>query len=455
MIKLSMMLLSMTVTMNMASASAFRIGNGDDGTDLEGTVKISSGPIFESRAKAVANLKVLNVQGVEGLGTLIPELEHSDLLLATIDVQALSSEGSWEASGDRKKVYARTFAEAHAPTRFFPAALSLNQDQLIALHTHEALHRALPEGIREDEERVAIMTMAITSPSATFDRVNMVAHNVLRMDSSPPATSFATVSTSTRILGPEPKPMKSKVTATHSSYSNPPGGYGFANVEKLTAEFSPLGTVTVWKRYVEPRFAVEGTMINDPTEMGVRGGPVSGIAKLPFSSDSGTTAGPLVRLSVKSLEETGSSHWMPERDVYSIGGFVEVNHPYEVRELILTYTLPSTTEAGIANEFESASSTKIGSIWSLNFRDAYKWKRFQLGGLGEFHHARAAYRQAEPITIVRAGPEVRYISGRFSFGVSGLMMLNQRSQGRLDDLADISGHGSGKNSASASLAVEI
>src|SRR5262245_2740168 len=140
--KWSMMLLFFAAATSAASTT--KVGNGDDGTDLEGATPITRGIIFETRAMAVANLKALNIQGVAGLGQVIPELERSDLLMCKADVAAMSTEGSWESSEDSKQVYARTFPEPHAPTRFFPAALKLSRDQLIALHTHEALHRALP-----------------------------------------------------------------------------------------------------------------------------------------------------------------------------------------------------------------------------------------------------------------------------------------------------------------------
>src|SRR5262245_41269243 len=65
-----------------------KVGNGDDGTDLEGFEEISSGPIVESRQKAAELLKKLDVHGISGLGLLIPEVEKAALYMAKRDVQA-------------------------------------------------------------------------------------------------------------------------------------------------------------------------------------------------------------------------------------------------------------------------------------------------------------------------------------------------------------------------------
>jgi len=65
------------------------------------------------------------------------------------------------------KVYARTFPEPHAATRFFPAAAKLDSEQLQALHIHEALHRALPDSVREDEAVVSEITLAPSATAAT------------------------------------------------------------------------------------------------------------------------------------------------------------------------------------------------------------------------------------------------------------------------------------------------
>lgn len=169
-----------TLASSLAFAGPTKVGNGDDGRDLEGAATVSEGVLLETQQLAVKRLRDLNVQGIEGLGMLLPEVERAQLLLSQMNVAPLTHEKSLqEVSDNNKLVYARTFAEPHAPTRFFPAALELDKDQLVALHIHEALHRSLPEKVRENEEVVMKMTMAMTTQGASYDRVQKTARALL------------------------------------------------------------------------------------------------------------------------------------------------------------------------------------------------------------------------------------------------------------------------------------
>src|ERR1700722_10012673 len=114
------------------------VGNGDDGADLEGATPIDSGPIVEARNKAVKRLSTLGVEGVPGLGRLIPEVARSPLFMSKRDVPADDAIGGSRYHSDmRGLLFASTFTEANAPTTFYPAAKALNEEQLIALHIHE------------------------------------------------------------------------------------------------------------------------------------------------------------------------------------------------------------------------------------------------------------------------------------------------------------------------------
>jgi hypothetical protein len=153
-------------------AGPTKVGNGDDGADLEGFELITNGPLIESKNLALHLLMKLNTKGILGLGNLVPELENSKIYMTSKDVSSkkLEEMGAYH-SGMEGLIYARTFAHAYAATRFFPAALKLNQNQLMALHIHEALHRALPEKISEDEKIVTKLTLAIISPDQTTDNI--------------------------------------------------------------------------------------------------------------------------------------------------------------------------------------------------------------------------------------------------------------------------------------------
>lgn len=176
-------LLLTCLLIQVAIAGPTKVGNGDDGTDLENFFLLTRGKIVNAKRKALKHLKVLNISGVESLGSLIPELENSKLYMTKNNISATKLEelGAFHSGMDRY-VYARTFPRPYAPTRFFPITKTLSEKQLISLHIHEALHRALPADFREDEKIVSEITLAITSPGATFDRVQAISRKHLRPD---------------------------------------------------------------------------------------------------------------------------------------------------------------------------------------------------------------------------------------------------------------------------------
>src|SRR4051812_74496 len=69
-------MLSLTV-----NAAVVRIGNGDEGSDLEGASELTSGKIVDARKDAVKLMRSLNVNAVRGLGALVPEVENDKLYL--------------------------------------------------------------------------------------------------------------------------------------------------------------------------------------------------------------------------------------------------------------------------------------------------------------------------------------------------------------------------------------
>jgi hypothetical protein len=169
---------SLTLSLN-AIAAPTRVGNGDDGTDLELAKKVDSGILIETRADALARIAKLNAQNVPGLGRLLVELEKSEIFYVAHDVKPTAEAEGGGLEHDANVVFARTFPEPVAPTRFFAAALMLEREQLIALHIHEALHRALPPDLRENESTVSQLTLALAAPDSTHDRVQATMAKVL------------------------------------------------------------------------------------------------------------------------------------------------------------------------------------------------------------------------------------------------------------------------------------
>ncbi len=164
---------------SVADAGPTRVGNGDDGTDLESGKKVTSGILIETRADAMARIAKLNAQNVPGLGRLLVEIEKSEIFYVAHDVKPTAESGSDGIERNATVVFARTFPEPVAPTRFFAAALTLDREQLIALHIHEALHRALPPDLRENEATVSQLTLALAAPDSTHDRVQASMAKVL------------------------------------------------------------------------------------------------------------------------------------------------------------------------------------------------------------------------------------------------------------------------------------
>lgn len=156
-------------------AGPTRVGNGDDGSDLEGFELVTEGKLVETKKEALKLLEKLNTRGIVGLGNLTPEVENSKIYITqrNIGTERLEEMGAFH-SGTEGQVYARTFSRSHAPTRFFPVSMNLSNNQLIALHIHEALHRALPESVNENEAVVTQITLAIISPEQTSDSIRAV-----------------------------------------------------------------------------------------------------------------------------------------------------------------------------------------------------------------------------------------------------------------------------------------
>lgn len=170
-------------------AAPTELGNGNDGKDLLEFKEITEGEIFESRKEAVAFLSKINLRGIQGLGYLKDEVEKTKLLITRdgLTPQELLNLGAFK-TGNNPVVYARTFPRPHAPTRFFPASRELSRKQLVTLHIHEGLHRALPPEIRANEEIVENITKVITSPDSTFEDIVVVMDRNLPQRQSQPMT---------------------------------------------------------------------------------------------------------------------------------------------------------------------------------------------------------------------------------------------------------------------------
>ena len=453
------LLASIFLTASIASASVTKVGNGDDGSDLEALSPITSGPIWEARKKAVEELRRLNIAGIPGLGLLIPELERTDLLLAQQDVRpTVEPKGALEISDDHRSVYARTFPEPYAATRFFPAALKLTSEQLVALHIHEALHRALPADIRTNEDIVTHLTLAMTSPGATHDRVRHIASLYIKPE--PIATEVAEHSTpapklSTRknvVLPPKSRTQIGYQLDAFAREKFDIGGY--SNIHGLNLSTSLGGYKALASYPVEPvlrtRLRFSGTY-----GTGTHVGPASFDLKGRVQIDERTYAGPFVRHTLKSIDET--SYLPNDRDVTTVGAFYNSNVDRSYLDFDFSYSLPNTAKRGEV-------TVRYSSVMSLSARTGFKWKGFKVGGMAELHASEGSEIQEDidlgyyrheihhpnSIRIFALGPEFSYGGERFQVKAYGKWIMNATSA-KFDDLADIVDRGAGQSAFGTSF----
>ena len=114
--------LMVTIGMSISLSAVTKVGNADEGADLEKLKPVRSGILKETRQEAIALLQRLSVEGIPGLGALSPELTRSEMFIADKDVNAfLESDKEKFHSSLNGQVFARTIAEPYSPTRFFPS----------------------------------------------------------------------------------------------------------------------------------------------------------------------------------------------------------------------------------------------------------------------------------------------------------------------------------------------
>ncbi|HVK62378.1 MAG TPA: hypothetical protein VM432_12545, partial [Bdellovibrionales bacterium] len=445
-------------------ASVTKVGNGDDGADLEALSPIQSGVIWESRAKAIEAVDRLNVRGVAGLGLLIPELERSDLLMAAKDVHPTGEQaGAIEISSDRNLVYARTFAEPYAATRFFPAAQKLTSEQLIALHIHEALHRSLPSDIRTNEDVVMHLTMAITSPGASFDRIRNVASLYIKA----PVVADAPVLAAPIAMSS----MKQKVVLPAKSRSRFGYEYTAYGLEKFsTAEEGRLhgfefatslgGYRSMKSLVVEPVFRARIKLTENRDSLASDSSSLIGPSSYDIEGkvriDERTSIGPFARFTAKSLSDYGGG-----RDIITLGGVYRSEADKTYFESSLAYSLPSTTDS-------SEVKVEYKSILSLAARAGWKMGLLRLGGLAELHNSSGKdvtivdddygtglndQDDVNPFRILLSGAELGVIGRRVQFKTHYKWIFNDTSAS-LCDLGVVIDRGAGRAVLGSSVALE-
>lgn len=441
-------------------ATTTRVGNGDDGRDLEALTPITSGPIFTSRAKAVSAMKSLGVTGIPGLSALIPEIERTDLLLASADTLPTTEQpGSPEVSDDAKKVFARTFAEPYAATRFFPAAEQLSEAQLISLHVHEALHRALPAQIREDENVVSHITLALTSPGANYDRGRSVTGLYVKPVPEP-ATQVAAGSLKTELA-----PVTTPRTRTQISYE-----LGLPTYETLTFNSSGslqtlefVTSLAVFQRVgpvnVEPVLRIRSKAYEMMTAP-ILGGTTSVDLQGRIGIDEQKAVVPFVRY---TLGERSAYESIPGRDVLTIGAYYNVDSARRYLNSNVSYAFGSRQESDSRGSYDM----QFGGVFSLVASAGFKIGKFRLGGIGELYSSSGMSKRFEvwqngktateqqastgSLRSILLGPEIGFQSRRFKLNTYAKWVLS--GTGDLALYGDFMDHGLGAGQLGTSMAL--
>lgn len=469
-----------SIGVSAASAGPTRVGNGDDGADLEsleGAVAVKSGILQETRIEAVGLLRRLQVASIEGLGLLIPEVERTEILLVgrNIDLrkmntsplereEAIEVARSIGAIGEKNQlVYARTFAEPHAATRFFPAALMLDRSQLVALHIHEALHRALPKNIRENEKAVSRITLAIAAPDSTFDRVKTVVSRELVNSSLSAGGPEGVSGTLVRQhdLGDTdlgPKPRNNYVEYGYRSY--------FLPDSKQSA--APISALHSLKSFMYPFGASE------KRELGYLG---FGLEFTFVGLTDRWYLGPVglaTRIRIAKLDEfdvqlrgdlhlntvsAGEIRDIPVGRDTGTFGLVVLREDDRIRIENQIYFVPGSVATQVVSGSEFTH--KYGSTFGARFAATGKWPRdsrkaYEFGGVAEVLvsgpyevTSGTSITKTDRIRVVSIGPEFGYRVDDLRFSLNGRFVLDSTRDVSLDQLGDLLGQGVGQGSVGA------
>lgn len=452
--------------------STTKVGNGDDGADLEHKEKVTSGILETTRGKAAQHLKDMSARQIPYLGNLIDEVERTEIYLVHQNIAVPKDfDRGQEVSPDGKYVYARTFARPYAATRFFPAALMLSEQQLVNLHIHEALHRALPESVREDESVVSEITLALTDPKASFDSAKAITvaaveraeaklQNAQATAAAPGAPPHAGGLT-TRPLFEEPPVTERLKNPSFFRYSflvyddrirDEDSSTPVLGLQRLDSFLHPFG--------------------RGPNALGM--GLSFSFVRLPDRSYLGPlqVSGRYLLATWRQFDvELYGEHAMytlsseelknlPQaRDVTTFGISMRREGEHFYSENFLSYSLPSESEFTVSN---TKYKQKFGGLTNASVAFGGKYRGFSLGVKGDlllsqgFEVESTTFTQpAERLRIVKFGPELGYNYEALNWKLFAYQIIDGTPGAKLDDVADLMGHGAGQGYAGTSLAIQF
>lgn len=436
-----------------AIAGPVRVGNGDDGDDLQSFELIETGIIVESRKKALELLKSFNVNKIQGLGALIPEVENTKLYLAKkgLGAEKLAQLGAFteDASG---LVYARTMPEPYAATRFFPASKNLNEAQLVALHIHEGLHRSLPPTIREDEQIASAITQSITEPNASFDRIEKTVARYLPHEATPVAKVSETkivVPEKSRLKNPSRLGLEARIFQQDEDAEDA-SGKPIERMYILSSHLYPFGKD---ENAVGIGFDASIVQTADESFMG----PLSLSARYRLYTHRDFDIEGFAQLNMNSMSDEELKNSLMGRDTTTVGITLATQREYFFIENDFFYTAESEVEEEIGNIDYTYT---FGSITGVNLRAGTHYKNFMLGGFAEilvsdnFTVAGGDFTEETGRNrIVSWGPHLEYRKNQYSIVLRGRFLLDSTENTSYDYLSDLMGYGVGQGSVQTQLNV--
>lgn len=427
-----------------------RVGNGDDGSDLEGSVEVREGVILEARDAAVALLRRMNTAGIAGLGLLLPEVESAKLYVARKDVAAASpsDQGSFH-SDIRGHVYARTFAEPHASSRFFPIALKLDRDQMIALQIHEALHRSLDPSVREDESVVSHLTLAITSPEATHDEIAQSAKSVLPDETRSGQADAYPIPADARIRQPSTIGYSYR-RFQGASPAQGPALFPVESMHVLQSYLYPFGSDRV-----PLGIGIEASFIGRSQRL--QAGPLGLSARLRLWSGRGFDVGAYASAALNTLSNDELKNSPIGRDVATAGVVMakDFNHGYVENSVSLSTSGKTREKIGaVDNTYE------FGEVVQGTVRAGAKYSKLRIGGfadviLGDYFRVVTINDRIDSgrYRVFSGGPEVSWTEKDFAFGLSGRYLLDSTRNANFDYLGNILGQGAAQGSVTGNVSL--
>lgn len=446
-----------------AWAGPYVVGNGDDGTDLEGPKKLNEGPIVEARKEAIELLSRLNTAGIANLGTLVPEVATADLYMTQKDSHAsLSADQGAFHSDMRGLVFARTFAQPHAATRFFPIAERLDRAQLVSLHIHEALHRALPASVRENEATVSSITLAITSPQANHDEISLTIAQLVPEEAkilNATGAGSTSGSANTMVADKYPIPEHARV--------NQPSVFGYTytqfNTDPAHPQSYPINRMHTLQSYLYPfgsdrvplGVGIEASMLN--SDQGSQMGPLGLSARLRLWSGRGFDVAAFAQTSLNMLSADELKNSAFGRDLGTVGLSMRKDLKILFVENFLSYSFAGTSLRQIG---AVSYRYNYGGVVGASSHVGVGISKLKLGGYAEvllandYGIAGGAFSQDfGRFRIVSGGPEVAWVDKDFSIGVKGKFLLDSTKDANFDFLGDLMGQGVAQGSLAGNLSV--